>query len=335
MIARPSLLSFPVLFLAVQIFAPPLSHAARAAQDNAAFTVESRTVQDEKAVFATVESANVVAARARISGTVADLSVDEGDSVTAGQILAKVGDQKLTLQIEAMDSRIASLKARMEKARTDLERAKALFAKGTVAKSRLDDAQTAYNVAESALNAGTSDRDVIRQQAGEGGILAPVPGRVLEVPVTRGAVVMPGEAIALIAEENYVLRLSVPERHARYLKKGDQIRLDDDRAGKIVTVYPKIENGRVIADAAVENLGDYFVGERVRVRISGGARKAFVIPSAYMTTRFGIDTVRLRAADGSVAEIPVQPGRPAPQDDIPDGIEILSGLHDGDALVKP
>lgn len=333
--ARPSILSFLILFLAVAM-AALTPHPSRAQdQDGGAFTVQSRTIHDEKAVFATVESVNVVAARARISGTVADLAVDEGDSVAAGQVLAKVGDQKLTLQIEAMDSRIASLKAQQEKARSDLERAKALFASGTVAKSRLDDAQTAYNVAESALNAGTSDRDVIRQQAGEGDILAPVPGRILSVPVTKGTVVMPGEAIALVAEENYILRLSLPERHARYLKKGDPIHLDDGRQGKIVTVYPKIENGRVIADAAAEGLGDYFVGERVRVWISGGARKAFIIPPDYVVTRFGMDSVRVRTADGSTMNVPVQPGRPAPQDDIPGGIEILSGLRDGDVLVKP
>jgi multidrug efflux pump subunit AcrA (membrane-fusion protein) len=49
------------------------------AQDT--FTVEPKTVADEKAVFATVESANVVPARARIGGTVAELSVKEGDEV--------------------------------------------------------------------------------------------------------------------------------------------------------------------------------------------------------------------------------------------------------------
>ena len=59
-------------------------------------------------------------------------------------------------------------------------------------------------------------------------------------------------------------------------------------------VYPQIEDGRVIADATVEGLGEYFVGDRLRVWISGGTRTAFVIPSNYVTTRFGIDYVRLR-----------------------------------------
>lgn len=302
---------------------------------NEPFTVKSQTVQDQKAVFATVESVRVVAARARIAGTIADLAITEGDPVRQEQNLAKVGDEKLALQIGAMDSRIRSLKAQFDKSKTDLDRARSLFASGTVAKARLDEAQTAYNVAESALIAGEADRNVIRRQVGEGDVLAPVSGRVLSVLVTQGAVVMPGEPIALIAEENYVLRLSVPERHARYLKKGDPVRLDDGKSGKIVTVYPKIENGRVVADAEAPGLGDYFVGERVRVWISGGARKAFIVPSRYVVTRSGIDRVKVQAADGATMDVPVQPGRPAPQEAFPDGVEILSGLREGDILVTP
>ena len=45
-------------------------------------TVAPRMVADEKAVFATVESISVVPARGRIGGTIVQLNVKEGDSVT-------------------------------------------------------------------------------------------------------------------------------------------------------------------------------------------------------------------------------------------------------------
>jgi hypothetical protein len=67
------------------------------------------------------------------------------------------------------------------------------------------------------------------------------------------------------------LRLRVPERHAPIPKTGDKIRVDgaefgdQSRNGVIDLVYPQIEDGRVIADATVENLGEYFVGDRLRV----------------------------------------------------------------------
>ena len=99
-------------------------------------------------------------------------------------------------------------------------------------------------------------------------------------------------------------------------------------------VYPQIEDGRVIADATVEGLGEYFVGDRLRVWISGGTRTAFVIPSNFVTTRFGIDYVHIRAAD-RIIDTPVQRGRELPSPELPNGLEILSGIRAGDQLVQP
>ena len=140
-----------------------------------------------------------------------------------------------------------------------------------------------------------------------------------------------------------MLRLRVPERHARFLKAGDPIRLDGEdlgdsepRFGTIRLVYPQIEDGRVVADATVEGLGDYFVGERIRVWVSGGERTAFIVPAAFVVTRFGVDYARVRAADGTIDRRPgaARP-RPAAAGSRPDGIEILSGLKAGDRLVQP
>jgi hypothetical protein len=145
----------------------------------------------------------------------------------------------------------------------------------------------------------------------------------------------------MIAQQDFKLRLRVPEQHARFLTAGDKIRVDGaefgDQAAKfgvIDLVYPQIEDGRVVADATVPNLGEYFVGDRLRVWISGGARRAFVIPSHYVTTRFGIDYVQIKQADRAISA-PVQRGRERPSPDLPDGIEILSGLGVGDQLVQP
>ncbi|EJW11022.1 hypothetical protein A33M_3633 [Rhodovulum sp. PH10] len=308
----------------------------------APFTVKVHPVADEKAVFATVESADVVPARARIPGTVVRLEVKEGDQVSQGQSIATVGDDKLMLQMNSLDAQIAGLKAQLAQAEVDLQRTQSLFDKGTVARSRLDEVRTAYNVASNAMKARTAERSVIEQQLAEGNVLAPTAGRVLTVPVTPGTVIMAGETVARIAEANFVLRLRVPERHARFLKVGETIRLDGTPLGKeeaqfgtIRLIYPQIEDGRVVADAAVAGLGDYFVGERIRVWVSAGERPAIVVPASYVSTRFGIDYVKLARDGETPIDVPVQRGRVIQKPDAPDAIEILSGLADGDVLVAP
>jgi len=305
------------------------------------FTVAASKTADEKAVFATVESANVVPARARIGGTVAALGVKDGDEVTQGQLLATVGDEKLVLQMKSLDAQIAGLDAQLSQADTNLKRAQDLFAKGTVPRTTLDQAQTAFNVATNAHRAKIAERSVIEQQLSEGRVLAPTAGRVLTVPVTTGTVIMPGEPVATIAEKNFVLRLRVPERHALTLKAGDTIRIDSTELGAsgatfgtIKLVYPQIQDGRVVADAVVPGLGDYFVGERIRVWVAAGQRDSIVVPASYIVTRFGIDYARVHKGS-DVIDVPVQRGRSMPRPDMPDALEILSGLQPGDVLVQP
>jgi RND family efflux transporter MFP subunit len=314
---------------------------AQAAIAQETFTVAPKSVADEKAVFATVESANVVPARARIGGTVVELAVKEGDGVKQGQIVATIGDEKLALQMKSLDAQISGLEAQVAQAQNDLTRAEDLFSRGTVPKTTLDQARTAFNVASNALKARTAERSVIQQQVTEGKVLAPASGRVLKVPVTTGTVILPGETVATVAEQNFILRLRVPERHARFLKAGDSVRIDGEELGKrgaqfgtIRLVYPQIEDGRVIADAAVAGLGDYFVGERIRVWVSAGERESVIVPGAFIVTRFGIDYARVRKGAETI-DVPVQRGRELPRPDMPDALEILSGLHNGDVLVRP
>jgi RND family efflux transporter MFP subunit len=324
------------------LVATALTLFAQAAIAEQIFVVAPKTVADEKAVFATVESANVVPARARIGGTVVELAVKEGDGVKQGQVLATVGDEKLALQMKSVDAQIAGLESQVAQAQTDLDRGEDLFSRGTIPKTRLDEARTAFNVASNALKSRTAERSVIQQQVTEGRVLAPTSGRVLKVPVTAGTVILAGETVATVAEQNFVLRLRVPERHAQFLKAGDPVRIDGEEIGKsgaqfgtIRLVYPQIADGRVIADAVVAGLGDYFVGERIRVWVSAGERTSFIVPGSFITTRFGIDYARIGKDAKSAVDVPVQRGRNLPRPDMPDALEILSGLKTGDVLVQP
>jgi len=299
-------------------------------------TVHVARVDDMKAVVASVEPVRQLVARARIGGTVTALKIREGDVVAAGAEIAAIADQKLFLQMQGLDQRIRSQQAQRDKAKADFDRAQELLKRGVTTKVVFDQAKTALDVAERQLAAIRSDRGVIEQQAAEGAVLAPGPGRILAIPVSPGRVVMPGETIATLAEDRYILRLQLPERHARFMRAGDRVQigargLKDDKAeqrrdGTVRIVYPEIQGGRVIADVDVAGLGDYFVGERTRVYVTTGSRDAILAPRAAVYRRAGVDYVRL--ADG--AEVVVQTGETHR-----DGVEILSGLRDGDVVVTP
>ncbi len=312
------------------------STAGRAGEHAVAVT----TIDDRKAVLATVEPAHQLVARARIGGTVAALTTREGEQAKPGQELAVIADPKLALQIQALEQRIRSQGAQRDKAASDFSRTQELKSRGVSTQAQLDATKAALDVAERNLAAMLSDREVIVQQISEGKVLAPGAGRVLTVPVSVGRVVMPGETIATLAEDKYILRMQLPERHARSLRAGDAVLIggrgladepalekpDNLRQGRVRIVYPEIQGGRVIADIDVEGLGDYFVGERTRVYVSTGKREAIVVPPGAVTRRAGVTYATLKGG----TQVVVQPGETRSE-----GQEILSGLKAGDVVLTP
>lgn len=307
-------------------------------------TVSEQEVDDLKAVLATVRSKRVVEARVRTPGTVASLKVVEGAHVEPGQVLGLVADPKIALRIRASDAQIIAFESRLSTAKAELERTAELQRKGVSTQARLDQAKTAFDVATNELSAARSERAVIEKQVEEGQVLAPAPGRILKVGVTEGSVVMAGESIATIAANDYLLRLEVPERHARFMQRGDTIKVGrrglgpeqkDGAEGRIVLVYPEIQGGRVVADAEVGDLGTYFVGERALAWISAGTRKSVLIPVELVTKRFGLDYVRLSGEAGTSTDVVVQLGQAVGPSGASQFVEVLSGVRPGDKLVRP
>lgn len=303
----------------------------------AALAVEARIVPDYKAVSAVLTNRDVGDARARIGGTLDRVLVREGDDVRRGQLLAIVVDQRLLLEARAGAAGVGAAQATAERARADLVRARRLFERGMYAKAHLDAAEAESRAADAQLNAARAQADAANALAEQGRVTAPADGRVTRLPIPKGAVVMPGDVVVAVSTGARVLRMELPESEAGFLRPEQEIRLiaENDRAprtARVRQVYPAIQGGRVMVDLdAVDFAGD-FIGARVRVLVPTGKRSAYVIPQGYLLTRYGVDYVRL-LHDGRVVEVPVQRGARTSSEENPDGIEILSGLRDGDRIV--
>jgi len=300
------------------------------------FVLAPQDVPEWKAVYGRVEARDLVPARARIGGTVVELLVSEGDEVDAGARIAIVRDDKIDFQIAAIDAQLRALEAQLGRAQSELERGRSLVERGVITAQRLEQLSTDVDVTQNQIAATQAQRSVIVQQGEEGDVLAPASGRVLTVPLTKGAVIMPGEPVATIGGGGFFLRLAIPERHSAELEEGAPIRIvkaGETRQGRLAKIYPRIENGRVIADVEVEGLDDAFVDARVLVEVPVGMRSALLVPQAALATRAGLDFVRVMAA-GVEVERAVVPGGTIMQDG-KTHIEILTGLEAGDSVILP
>ena len=302
------------------------------------FQVATTIVEDLKPVSATVESSHPAAARIRTGGTLESVLVHEGDRVSKGQIIAIVADARLLRQIEAIDQQIVGLKARAAQTQSDLNRNRALFESGVTSPTDMDALRTGALVATAELKTQEAAKASLQEQINQGQVLAPTAGRILTIPASAGMVVMAGETIATLSQSSLVVRLDVPESSAKWIKLGDSIKIEGSGMpplAMVSTVYPQIQDGEVEIDATSQGGQDYFVGERVRAWVPVGERRKIVVPAAYLSSRYGLDFVHLKTADGAVIEAPVQRGENATLTDGTAGVEILSGLQSGDLLVQP
>jgi len=299
-------------------------------------TLSTQTVPEWKAVYGRVEARDLVPARARIGGTVIELLVSEGDTVAAGQRIAMVQDDKLAFQVAAVDAQLRVLDAQLSRAEAELSRGRSLVERGVSTAQRLEQLQTDVEVTRNQIAATQAQRSVVVQQGEEGAVLAPVSGVVLGVPITRDTVIMAGEAVATVGGGGFFLRLAIPERHADALKEGAEIRVSASGAeamGRLAKVYPRIQNGRVIADVEFERLDTTFVDSRVLVEVPVGTRDALLVPRSALATRSGLDFVRVRQ-DGQDVERAVVPGEVMRRGGIA-YVEILTGLAAGETIVVP
>lgn len=304
------------------------------AEANGPFVATSEQVTDWKAVYGRVEAKDSIPARARLGGTLVELSVSEGDQVQAGQPLGRIVDEKISFQLTAVDAQITALESQLANAESELKRGEELQARGVTTTQRLDQLRTQVDVYAGQIEAQRASRKVIEQQASEGEVLAPISGRVLDVPVAKGAVVMAGESVATVGGGGFFLRVSVPERHAGSLAEGDAIGIETPtgtKEGKLVKVYPLIENGRVTADVEVADLDAAFVDARVLVRLPLAKRDAIRIPSDLVRTHSGLDFVTIEQNGARIVRT-VVPGAHTTVDGV-DMVEIVTGLNGGETVV--
>lgn len=325
------------LILGALIWAPIWALTPAAAIAGTEQVVTRSAVTEWKSVFGRVEARDTIPARSRIGGTLIRVEVEEGSDVAQGQVIGLIDDPKLNLQLRSVEAQIDALLSQLANAQTELARGEDLLQRGVTTAQRLDALRTQVDVLVNQIEATRAQKSVVEQQSAEGAVLAPIAGKVIAVPVTTGAVMMPGEVVATIGGGGFFLRLAVPERHAPYLKEGLEIRIGETgegRPGRLAKVYPQIENGRVIADVEVEGMSSEFVNARVLVSLPVGTTDALLVPADLVASRMGLDFVTVKGPDAAPVDRAVVLGETHRIDGTA-MIEVLSGLAEGDVVTVP
>jgi membrane fusion protein, multidrug efflux system len=142
-----------------------------------------------------VEAARQTVIAAQVAGAVVALEVKAGDTVKAGQVLARIDARAAEQGAAASDAQVVAARAALEEAAKDFERQKQLYQKDYVSQAALQRAEAQFKSAQAQVDALLAQAGATRTQSGFFVVRAPYGGVVSDVPVTLGDMAMPGRPL--------------------------------------------------------------------------------------------------------------------------------------------
>jgi membrane fusion protein (multidrug efflux system) len=225
------------------------SDATLPAEELAA-TVRTLTVQATEVTDLAVLSADLLPSRratlaSEVSGTVQELTVDVGDRVGRGSLVARIDTRALRQQV-------AEAEALFRQALDRFERAEKLFAKRSITREHHLDAMASRDVAEARL---ASAKLALEKSE----IKAPWSGRVAARHVEVGDYAGPGQPILdLVAVDRLKVRAPASAADVPYLEIGTPISVTVDVLpgevfiGKVVRLGAELDTGTRTLDVEAE-----------------------------------------------------------------------------------
>jgi RND family efflux transporter MFP subunit len=346
--------------------APAEPSSVQAAKPPTVTVVEARriTFVDNVLVTGSLVPREEVLVGPEIDGyRITELLAEEGDTVQAGQVLARLSREILEAQLaqntasvarshaatEQVRNQIAESEATLQQAEDAFNRVKPLRESGVASQSTFDEREAAFRTARARLAAQKealkfAEADQLLMQAqrkeleiklGRTDIRSPAAGIVSRRTARLGAVSsMTADSLFRIVKNGEVeLDAEVPEFYMTKLKAGQRAQVDvsgaGERKGTVRLVSSEVSTTSRLGRVRIflGNSPDLRIGTFAKAMIDAGQRDAVGVPSTAVLYQNESATV-LIVSGGKVHERAVKPGLLSG-----DSVEIRDGLREGDVVV--
>lgn len=286
----------------------------------------------------------------QMTGKVTQVNVAEADTVTAGQVLARLDDSQLSAQLNQAQATYQGsvntqkqAKINLDNAAAALERTKTLYAEGAVAKVQLDNDQKAYDLAksqyESSVNSGVgaakASVDNISAQVNNSIIKSPISGVVVSRNITAGETATVGSPLMTVADlSSLKLKGTISQAALPYIKKGDSVDL-------FIDIYPdrtfkgtvseigamSVSTGAYFPiEISMQNADNLASGISAHADIKATGMERLIVPATALVDNNG-ESYLYVIEDGIAKKTMVLTGL---QND--EKVEILKGLKGGETV---
>jgi multidrug efflux system membrane fusion protein len=295
----------------------------------------------------TVTAFNTVTVRSRVQGELMEVLFKEGDSVKAGDVLARIDPRPFEVALSQALGAQQQNEAQYENAKRDLQRYQTLRKQDSIAPQLLDTQAALVRKFEGLIKSDQATVDNARLQLSYTTITAPIAGRLGLRRVDAGNLVNandPAGVVVITQTQPIAVMFTLPENDLPAVREpmlaGQTLAVDAyDRAdmnrlaqGKLLSIDNQIDiaTGTVKLKAEFANQTDalfpnQFVNVRMKVRT---LQNALTIPAASVQQGNRGAFVYVVEADDTVSVKPVKIG-----DRSGERVVVLDGIKVGDRIV--
>ncbi|MEO1402072.1 MAG: efflux RND transporter periplasmic adaptor subunit [Cyanobacteria bacterium J06635_1] len=314
----------------------------------------------------TVVASDLLQVTSQLDGLqIQDVRVEEGDTVTKGQVLVVLDDAILQAemfqaeanlaharaQVRQEEAGLAQIKVALAEAEDSLRRYQELFDQGAISQEQLTSRRTELmttrelaqaaiaNIESAAANVASKEVDIVRlqRQLAQTQVRAAADGIVTHRQATVGEVATLGTPLlSLIQGDALEVEIKLLQNQLEQVDIGDPVQISSlsgekvQRHGTVRTIEPIVDaqSRQAIVKVSLSAAPSLRPGMFLKAQIITGEHSGTVIPAdAVVFQADDQSVVYTLTPEKTVAAIPIEIGARLPaQDTIPARVEVSSGL---------
>ena len=189
-------------------------------------TVSLQSIAEQVRSFGTIKAQNVIAITPQISNTITNFYVDLGDTVKAGQLLAKINNTTFKDQLAQAEAQLMQSEIAVSRDSAAYSRAKMLAEKELSSIADKEIAEANYQSSLAALESAKASLTQAKENFSFTEVRSPVNGVILSKIGEEGDVASSAQALFEIANlVGYETRVFLPVQDWRFVKIGQPVNL--------------------------------------------------------------------------------------------------------------
>jgi RND family efflux transporter MFP subunit len=277
--------------------------------------VRPRLLSQVLPVSGSLKATNSAFIKARVAGELQNLSLREGDSVKAGQVVARVDATDTQARLRQAQQQAEAARAQVDIARRAFDNNAALVKQGFISQSALDTSSASLASAQASFKAASAGVEVVAKQLDDTVLRAPIDGVIAQRLAQNGErVAVDGRVLEVVDIRRLELEASLAASDSPLVRLGQvaELQIEGTAApvrAQVVRVNPTVMAGSrsVLAYLALDAAPGLRQGLFAQGTLTVASTEALALPISAVRTDKPRPYVQL-VRDNKVVHQPVELG---------------------------